>query len=93
MNNQLQFAANEVERAVSLLTTGRGRIRERLAIARDEALSNVNREHIPEKLRQRFDQITTQLADIDSLSEDEGTILATQLGDLSTSLDDELRGE
>jgi hypothetical protein len=90
MNSEFQFGAIEVDRAVSMLTTGRGRILERLTSARDEVLSHVNGEHIPEHLRQRFDQIMSQLAAIDSLDEDDGMILATKLEDLSALLDDEV---
>jgi hypothetical protein len=93
MNSQFQFGAIEVERAVGMQTTGRARILERLASARDEVLSHVSSEHIPESLRQRFDQIMNQLAAIDSLDEDDGMILATALEDLSALLDDEVFGE
>jgi|GEM_PF-4862945 len=93
MDFELEYAAREVGRAVSILATGRARILERLNSARDEALSHVNREHIPEKLRQQFDQIMAQMADIGALTEDEGSILATQLLDLSATLDDEFFNE
>jgi hypothetical protein len=84
-------AASEVGKAVSILTTYKARIIQRLISARDDALSHVKREDIPEHLRQRFDQVMAQVSVVDSLTEDEGMVLATMLADLSTSLDDELR--
>jgi hypothetical protein len=86
-----EFAVTRVGTARSILTTSAGRILERLVSARDEALRYVNREDIPEQLRQRFDQIMTQVADTDSLTEDAGMMLATAIEDLSALLDDESR--
>lgn len=86
----LVFAITEVGRAVSILTTGRARILDRLVSARDEALSHVQREDIPEHLRNQFDAIITQAAKLDALTEDEGVSLAKAIEDLAGPLDDEM---
>ena len=86
----LEFAVGEVGRSISILTTCKGRILERLACAHREVLSHVARQDIPDRLLDRFDLIIAQLAAIESLTEDEGVALATLMEDLSASLDDEL---
>ena len=86
----LDFAVQELERAVSILTTHPGRILERLMTARMEPLSHIEREDIPERWREQFDQIMKQLNALDSLDEDDGVHLATLMEDLLAVLDDEL---
>lgn len=84
----LDFAIGEVERAVSILVTHPGRILDRLASARENALSHVHRDDIPEQLRERFDGIMAQLADVEALTEDDGALLAGAIENFTVYVDD-----
>lgn len=90
----LEYAAEKVGTAVSILTTGKGRILDRLRSAYEESVVRVDRDDIPAERRDLYDRIMKDLTWIKNDSpppdEDEATITATLLEDLSCLLDDEL---
>jgi hypothetical protein len=85
----VEFANQEIGRALSILATNEGRILERLKTAHNEALVKVNREDLPQSARERFDSIMAQLGNLGSLAEDDGSILATEIEDLAAVVTDE----
>lgn len=90
----LEYAAEKVGTAVSILTSGKERILDRLRSAYNGALVRIESNDIPVEHRDLYERIMTDLAWIRDgsppPSEDEATITATLLEDLSTRLDDEL---
>lgn len=90
----IEFASQKFGTAISILVSHTGRIHDRLRSAYTEALSRVPRTDIPEELLNQYDSIMDGLKWIESNSpapsEDEASMLATALEDLTTLLHDKV---
>jgi hypothetical protein len=89
-----EFASQKFGTAISILVSHVGRINDRLRVAYTEALSRVPRKDIPEELLNQYDSIMDGLKWIEgnspAPSEDEASMLATALEDLTSLLHDEV---